>query len=231
MKHISKGVLLCGTLAFCLSFFPARAEQKIGELHLTWKTASYTPPGYRGKALPTPGSVIGVSAILVENGRSVSLLNQRVRWYVNDEIIKSGVGEIDLMTFVPTTGGDEYLDVRADLPDYAGLGGLQSVRIPIVRPDAVISHPYPKGEFSGNTLALRARPFFFNTTDPSRLRYEWSFNDQSPKNTEDPEYLSVSVPENTPDRYPLRVSLSIWKTNKDDFDDLATAFRTFTYLK
>jgi len=69
------------------------------DIDMAWSAETYTPPGYRGKALPTVGSLLNISAIphvFIENSRA-NPATLYYQWSVNDKPQKSGSG-IDKQT-------------------------------------------------------------------------------------------------------------------------------------
>jgi hypothetical protein len=193
---------------------------------ITWKTAgSYIPSFYEGKALPTYGSQITASVELISQGKILDLSNQTVYWYLNDTLIGGGVG-VQTVTFPPLGEPPSSLQLKVELPYYSAGYLINTINIPMVKPQAVISAPYPDGQFSQNTVTLTALPYFFNTSAASNLSYTWSVNGQQGSNTENPEEAQITLPKGTSSGEALSVSLSI--KNPSD-STIGTASQNLTY--
>jgi hypothetical protein len=75
----------------CATFFalPANAATTA---FITWQTPTVVPAGYFGKILPNRTAPISAAVFATDNDRVVPLNKSLIKWYVNDEFLKSGVG-------------------------------------------------------------------------------------------------------------------------------------------
>ena len=133
MKQI---IITCVSLISAVTLCtPTAAQSPSAALILTWKARSYVPLAYAGKALPSAGTPIDVSATLIEKNIPVNLVSYEIHWYVNGILADKGIGKTIFSFAAPRTGEDE-VEIRAHLPHYR-TGTLDIfAAIPIVRPEA-----------------------------------------------------------------------------------------------
>lgn len=148
----------------------------------SWKAQSYVPNWYQGKIFPAPGTPIEVKFELIDNGRIVDLSGTKVRWYLNDDLVRneeSGLGIKSLNFIAPQFGGRD-VEIRIAVLNYGDNGGQldEIVRIPVAKPEAVINSPYPDRLIGVGKSSFRATPFFFGTKDVSadNFSFEWSID-------------------------------------------------------
>jgi hypothetical protein len=193
---------------------------------ITWKTTgSYIPPNYQGKALPTYGSEITASLVLVSNGKVVDLSGQTIYWYLNSTLLGGGVGAQSI-TFPPLGEPPNTMTLEIDIPDYSSGYLIHTINIPMVQSETVIDAPYPAGQFSSNPVTVTAIPYFFNIASPSNLSYAWSVNGQSGSNTENPNMAQITLPQGTAAGTSFDVSLTVENPNDST---QATASQNLTY--
>ena len=192
-----------------LGVFTSIGQTTRPEVMLTWESSTYTPLGFRGKTLPTNGSLVTASLdILDSSGRLVDFSEETTYWYLNGKLIKSGVG-IQAAVFRALRGTQE---LRVQLPDYPGGILVKTVGIPTVRPEVVITYGGVDGNIAGSARA-EALTYFFNVSDQKSLDFFWQVNGQPPENLESPEFLNITLPSSAPDNFPVNVSLSVVNKN------------------
>jgi hypothetical protein len=168
---------------------------------LTWRTTAYAPSDFQGKIFPTSNSYLTGSLLVLSQGKVVPLANQEVRWYVDDELVRSGTGLDSIAFRAPATLG--AVNLRAEVP---GLDVLRTVEIPLVAPRVAIRSPYT-GTFSTDSPVFRARGYFFNVVAGSDLVTAWQANGEAPSDTDAPEFLKVSILPGTPANFSLNITL------------------------
>lgn len=196
--------------ALFLFLTPAMAQQSGPRLIITWKTNTYIPFWFKGKALPTANSSITASVELIDNGTRVDLSGQKVYWYVNSEFIAGGSG-LRKINFNAPSVAQNTIDLRVELPSYGSDQTnpvLKTIEIPVVPPEAVIESPFPGGKFSSTSIGFKGWPFFFNVERSSRLNFSWSVNGQSSQNLENPESLTVTLNSDAPSGSPVNVNFT-----------------------
>ena len=144
------------------------------DLDIVWQADTYTPPFYRGKALPTPESFIRV--IGLPNVRNIGINNLEksmvFNWDVNYENKPelSGFGRNPINIRNDFLRLEEVVELEVIHPD--GLAEAKSsVTIPIVEPKLIIYSPlnYLKRanyvnlrNENSSTIKLTVEPFFFS---------------------------------------------------------------------
>jgi hypothetical protein len=185
------------TTALLLFFGIARVQAAGPQFLITWKTTgSYIPAAYPGKALPTYGSQVRASLMLVSGGKVVNVSGQIIYWYLNGTLLGGGVGA-QTISFPPLGNPPNAMTLEADLPNYNGSYLIQTINVPMVEPLAVINSPYPQGQFSQNPVTVTALPYFFTSPSPDTLSYSWSVNNQIGSNSENPEQAQITLPPGT----------------------------------
>jgi four helix bundle suffix protein len=190
-----------------------RAQTPSGPQFLvSWQAQSYAPSWYSGKVFPTQGSAVEIAFELVNNDKIVDVSGYKIRWYVNDKLIKNendGLGIKSLKTSAANYPGFD-LEARIVIADYP-TGALDTtIRIPTVRPEVVINAPYPDNKVSAGSNLFEALPFFFSVKNLSELLFEWSINGKRPSETgTKPQLLDLSVNPQTPTGRPVNLSVIV----------------------
>lgn len=128
---------------------------------MTWKSSSYVPDGYGGKALPVAGTSLAAALAAADAGKIISPSSYAVRWYVDGDLAGTKSGSSSFSFSVPRTGQDS-VSLRASVPE---LGIDSFLDIPVVRPEAVIDRAkFPE---------LVPLYYFFSIRDPRSLRVSW----------------------------------------------------------
>lgn len=206
MKRKLFSILIIGVI-LCMGKTTSAQQGAAPQMFVTWRTNTYIPHDYPGKALPGSISPLVVSFELLDGGRFANLSKQIIYWYVDNELRsnKPGVQSIRLRAN-DVRGGEQT--VRIELPDYQNRTIIKTIEIPTVAPEAVIESAYADGFFSGLSLHFKAKPFFFNAV-PGLFTYSWSVNGEAPAGEENPDELSVSLSSDTPSDASLSVLLEI----------------------
>lgn len=182
------------------------------QIFVTWKAKAYAPADYTGKILPTASTLIDASLELIDNGQLAHLEDTTIYWYVNDTFV-SGGRNVQNISFRTPAFTDTSVEVRAQLPDYKGEFLAKTIRIPVVRPEAVIRTPIPGRTFSASRLTLEAIPYFFNAPSPRYLNFAWTVNGTPPDSSDDPDILNLIVPSDLPGNAPVEITLKIRDPN------------------
>jgi hypothetical protein len=158
------------------------------EMFITWHADSFVPAMFTGKALPTTGSSITASVLLVSNNKIVSLSGQKVYWYVNGNF----AGNERRVTFKVPGMAPNSIELRAELPDFGDGSMLKTIQIPVVRPEVVIDTPFPSKRMTNGTTTIFAYPFFFSIQKISSLIYSWELNNNPVDVPENPNRINIS---------------------------------------
>ncbi|RJQ28726.1 hypothetical protein C4571_03070 [Candidatus Parcubacteria bacterium] len=194
--------VLALTLVFSLGF-----AQEAPLLLISWRALTYVPPGFSGKALPIENSVVEAAVELVDRGSPINTAGYPIYWYLNGKYLEGGRGLRSVKFPVPRFG--DRFDLRAEISGYKGASPTKTVRVPVVRPEAVISTPLSGNNFSSLSTEFRALPYFFNVTKLSDLVFRWRVNDEAVASTENPDGLTVNLDPTTPPGFKTRIELSI----------------------
>lgn len=223
MKRLVVAIFLFA-LAMCSS---AYAQTSAPRFLITWKVAgSYLPSFYPDKAIPTYGSVITASVLLLSpQGNLINLGSQTIYWYLNGTLIGGGQG-VQSVSFLPLNEPPTINTLEVDIPNYNGAYLIHSAPIQTTRPVVIIEAPYPSSKVAVNSIAVTALPYFFNTTSPSNLSYSWTVNGRAGANTENPQIADILLPASTTPGTALNVSLTT--TNPRD-STIASASVNLTY--
>lgn len=220
MKYIFPLILLA------LIWSVGAEAQSRPQLIITWSSDSYVPPDFEGKPLPSPGSSIKANLVVIDSSLSADLSQQEIKWSVDGEVIRSGVGLQSLELRTPNIPGG-FLKVRAQLQNFKGEFISKTIEIPIVRPEAIILTNFPGNEFSKNSLDFKARAFFFNIQNQDLLSFSWKVNRQDPNPSSEPDRLLLSLP-NIRDGYKAQVVLRI---DNESPEESASVTKNFIYRK
>ena len=167
------------------------------EVGIIWESDSYTPPFYRGRALPSAGTRVRAQAIArfkLPGGGPVPESDITYTWRRNGSVIAtaSGRGRSFAVFPAPTLFGTDAIEVEAVSAD-GTLSGKARVNIPSVEPVLVLYEDHPVfGIFYhkafGQTTTVKdaevtfaAIPYFAEAGSPDdpQLVYGWRVNGQS----------------------------------------------------
>ncbi len=213
--------LLIITLILLTGVDPVRGRGSLRALaasngvDLIWEAETYTPVGYRGRSIPTPGSLVRIVAIphiLDSRGQSIKLSNLNFNWRKDGVEARSASGagknSFDYRA-LSQVGTENVIELTVVKPDRA-VGASAITRIPVSAPkvvfyqvkDGVIDyHTALKGlAIATDQIKIIAEPFFFSKMDwlNRRLTFNWLANkERIAPATEDPRLLTIVT---NPDR-------------------------------
>lgn len=196
---------------------PTITTQIPPQIILTWNASSFYPSNFYGRALPSSGTPIDVSASLLINGKFVDTSNTNFVWYKSGDKLTEGVGLNQITTSVDdTTSGNVFIDVEATVGEETV---SQSIAIPLTQPIVAIEIPYPYKTITANTnVTLRAVPYFFNISSLSRLVFYWQVGDVK-KNMGSENSISLKIGSPYSDAQ-KKVSVSSYIQSKDDLTNI-----------
>jgi len=208
-----KTFLVLAITIFNLSFFNFSHAQTAPQFMVSWEASNYAPSWYEGKILPTANSKITVSFELINNGKPADLSDTKVRWYINDKLVKNEVNGLGIkkITFLAPNYFGQPVDVRIAVVDFAG-GGLidKLLEIPVVRPEAVINVPYKNNEIKTGNLIFNVLPFFFNTNNNENFSVQWSVLGQEPATPKgDPFAVNLKIDSQMPSGSTVNLSVAM----------------------
>jgi len=191
----------------------------ISELDLLWEASdSYTPPFYRGKALPASGATIKVVAfpnMTNATGNKVSDTNLVYTWSINsfksDVVYQSGYGKNILMISKNIFDLDQTVSVDVTVPNSTNHTSTK-LFIPTTNPEVLLYEQRPlfgvwytdmlsdQLRPTSKQVSVIAEPFYFSlpTKNPDTLSYTWAMNGTHiPSDGEHPRIVTFGVPDNT----------------------------------
>jgi hypothetical protein len=220
---VKKLLLVIGISVWCATHSPTLVNAAIkgfsvnpkpdAEILLTWKANNYTPPTYKGKAIPSGRTAIIASMQLIDNGEIVDVSDRKIIWYVNNEFYESGLGLQTIQTGTPKFPG-EIVFIRAEIQNYKNQNLLKTVEIKTVRPEIIIETSYPNNTTFERVLTAYANPYFFNVKNAKDLVYKWTVNEQEAQSTENPQVLTIGLSEEA--KNDLRLDIVLSATNPND---------------
>lgn len=193
------------------------------DLAVTWSAETYIPKWYKGKALPSQGSVITFVAVprIVIGGSTIPPRVLIYTWGLDDDdFALSGTGEQVFslrLSDIPKQNYDIQLTVEdADkrikkterifmVPQNTSVGIYKISPLGGIEPrSSLASTPVaPGGSFD-----LIAEPFFFPVSSKKSLSYRWNANGiTSGGSPDNPDILTINTNENTGDQ--ILISLSV----------------------
>ncbi len=149
---------------------------------------THVPESYLGRALPSLGSVVNLTALL--NNGSMMGTDHIYTWKINDQVLDGGpVRGRNKISFVTPQGSNFILSLQVTRLD-GTIIGKRALTLPSVSPEVVfyevnslygLSSQSLKGSFrlTGSSATLRAEPYFLDSqvyNQPSIL--EWTINNQ-----------------------------------------------------
>lgn len=163
------------------------------ELSIAWEAQSYTPPLYRGKALPGPGGIVRVVALPEfknENGVTINPRDLVYRWQQSFEDIPGGSGKgVQTANIKTNVLGTTKISVDVRTTDGA-LRAKKTIEIETVQPRILFYEDRPLlgtqyNATIGSTLILsksettvRAEPFFFSNPI-EKVLFSWMVNESA----------------------------------------------------
>ncbi len=162
-----------------------------GTVSLLWSAHTYTPPFYKGRALPTRTSPLTVEAVpeLYKGSKKIPVAELVFTWSINGSVVKkvSGVGRAQV-TFPPSFEEVRTVGVVARSKD--GSVGAEAIEpLTATEPQVQLYRVHPlfgtlfhsaiPSEYITNETDIQfmSVPFFANSVRPQLLSYEWSIND------------------------------------------------------
>ncbi|MBI4093865.1 hypothetical protein HY417_02785 [Candidatus Kaiserbacteria bacterium] len=177
-----------------LEFASAEAFIRPVELDLVWESDSYTPPFYRGRALPSAETNLRLETIprfIRSDGSSVATRDLIFTWKRGGYVMQSvsGRGKSTAVIESPSLFGADTISVEVKTSD-GTLVGERSVRIASRTPHIALYqiHPvlgitYHRAFLEENLIpeteaTFSAAPYFAEArhADDSTLRYQWKIH-------------------------------------------------------
>ncbi len=144
---------------------------------VSWTATNYVPSDFKGKILPSKNSPVQISFDVLDGNKFVNIANQQVDWYLNDSLIKSGVG-LKSIVFIPTRNTSiidivipAYTDAKYNAAEINTV-----ITIPMATPEVVIHAPYANKNISLGDNVFQVLPYFFNISNVGQLKVDWEID-------------------------------------------------------
>ncbi|MEA2113733.1 MAG: hypothetical protein U9P63_03720 [Patescibacteria group bacterium] len=228
MAQIKKTIYFLSLIVCCfLLFFAAQkglASQ--AEVTLTWSTDTYTPHGYKGKALPARGSIAEVVAVISTWEFDAQKLTYD--WFLNDKLQKSKSGE-GKQSFKFNIGEriSQKRTIKVIIKNKKGdiIGRSSYLTLSPQEPEIVLktkallldySKSVPKYQIvSGKKTNFTAQPFFFNIKNADGLDYQWILGNKKALQTSGQNLNSFTI-EIDKIAAPFKQNLTVRAENKNN---------------
>lgn len=202
MKHVIKFLFFSSFVAVCLLGNQLPASSAPDDFTLAWACDSYIPPDYPGKALPTAGSKIKVTAMPTKKlSYNPDLLNYR--WFLDDDIMgwANGRGKSSLRFTATKETGYHVVELQA-LDSQETVVFRQTISILMSRPQMILKDSLTGYSLEENYLAstgqnlnFKAVPLFFPISNLSQLVFQWKVdNINVPIEEKDADWLKLTLP-------------------------------------
>lgn len=180
---------------------------------VSWQAQNYGPSWYQGKIFPTKDSIIDVRFELIENNKIVDISNEKIRWYLNDDLIKNeenGLG-IKSLKFLMSDYPGQVAEIKMQIFHYKGGEILDKIiKIFSVKPEVVIDSPFSDNKINTGHSVFRAWPFFFNVKNLNQLSIDWFALGQKVENIQgDPWQMNLNIGQETPKGTEIKLSVSV----------------------
>lgn len=157
------------------------------EVDLLWEADTYTPPFYRGKALPTYKSSIKVVAIPNSKNINTKFIYTWSISNLGNIVGADGYNRTKFTTFGSYAGYNREVNVSMVSFDKSKKV-KKSIKIKSVEPELVLYENnslmgtllnkalYNTKEITGNEFSVKAEPYFVTIGEMKDLKYEWAIN-------------------------------------------------------
>src|SRR3989344_115349 len=180
------------------------------DLDFLWEAMTSAPAGYKGKALPSAGSTVKVSAIpyLFKDNKKLSPESLIYEWSLDfkKKISDSGARK-DSFAFSLENNKDHTIILKvSDRSETISFEKGFTISGDIASPEILFYEEQPlagpifrqalRGEISlrANDLTLRAEPFYFSRENIANLSYKWKMNNKPLAVGEKPNVLGLLAP-------------------------------------
>jgi len=162
--------------------------QTLNPVVITWQANNFYPADFGGRALPSPGTPVTLSAEIIQNNKLLDLSQATFLWYADETLFARGVGLKETTLKINKSPGD-YSFVRVAV-QINNSSFENSLRIYAQAPTVVIEGNFPNQTIrAGSQTLLRAMPYFFNVSSLADLGFSWLINDKIQNSSQDNQLL------------------------------------------
>lgn len=188
-----KSIALAVIFVSGLALVHFAAAQTAASVIITWQAQNYFPADFPGKASITPGSQVKAAVEELSGNRLVNLSQAQISWFVNDNLIQSGVG-LKSISFAANPDPNGLVNIRVQVQT-GNSSNTNSISVTASPPFAVIDYPaVQKNIPSGSKVTFTAWPYFFNVNSLSDLKFTWQLSGQTITSSGNQLVLDVGTP-------------------------------------
>lgn len=161
---------------------------------LSWATDTFVPAHYEGRALPSVGSRITVTAFPEIRGEAPE--NLLYTWYIDAESQVRNVLAEQEFSFVALKNAP-FVSIMVEVSNLSQSVMIsKAIVIPLVKPTLVFDPAFPVSFVPTGQRDINAWPYYFHIANTNNLSYRWSFGGEAiigiPPN---PQELTLVIPE------------------------------------
>ncbi len=160
---------------------------------LVWRTNTFVPADYEGKALPIVGSTITLTAFPEIKGESPD--NLLYTWSVDAESrVRSVLGEQEFSFTVMKNVSSIFVSVEVSTLNQSSTAS-KAINVFLAKPQILLNSTLPVFLAPGEKIELAAQPYYFNIVNATDLQYEWTFGGKNALGIPpDPNTLTLAIP-------------------------------------
>lgn len=160
---------------------------------LAWRTNTFVPADYEGKAMPIVGSTVTLTAFPEIKGEVPD--NLLYTWSIDAESrVRNTLGEQEFSFMVMKNVSSVFVSVEVSTLNQS-VTITKALNIPLVKPQILLEPGTPIFIAPGGKMELNARPYYFNIMRSTDLQYEWNFGGKSALGIPpDPNTLTLAIP-------------------------------------
>lgn len=163
---------------------------------LTWNTDTFVPADYAGKALPSVGSRIAITAFPDIRGEAPE--NLLYTWYVDAESqIRNALGEQEFS--IIASKNVSFISVMVEISNLSqSISVSKAIVIPLAKPMVVVNNSTPLFLIPGGAATITAQPFYFHIASVNDLSFQWIFGGKTIMGTPpNPHELTLIIPQDS----------------------------------
>ncbi|MEK7552896.1 MAG: hypothetical protein AAB505_02195 [Patescibacteria group bacterium] len=183
----------------------AQTAPNTGTVDLIWEAETYTPPFYRGRSLPTSGSLVRVIAIphfYNANGQRIKDEQLFFRWNKDraDLSSASGAGK-NVLTYRPSHAAGSANSIEVTVGRTATDAGVKArVAVLVVTPKIIFysdERVVKNLSLATDQAEIIAEPFYFSLAEQQNktLKFNWQMNGRPTETARtDPRLMTLTTP-------------------------------------
>lgn len=193
------------------------------DLDFLWEAMTFVPAGYKGKALPTAGATVRISAIpyLFKDEKKLAPESLIYEWSLDfkRKINDSGAGKDSFVFSLDNNKNHTVVLKISDRLETIGFEKGFSISGDDTPPEILLYEEHPlegpiyrralsnEINLRAGDLALRAEPFYFSLENIANLSYEWKMNNKPLAAGENSRVLNLLAPAEDGGRATIEINI------------------------